>query len=92
MDEPAAGLHGADIRLLMRLLNRLVENGNTVIVAEHKYDVICQADWIIDMGPSGGKRGGEIIFEGTVTGFAALRKLVYRKIHEKRNLKALKLL
>lgn len=67
MDEPAAGLHGADIRLLMRLLNRLVENGNTVIVAEHKYDVICQADWIIDMGPSGGKRGGEIIFEGTVT-------------------------
>ncbi|MCH1981921.1 excinuclease ABC subunit UvrA [Ruminococcus sp. OA3] len=66
MDEPASGLHGIDIRLLMRLLNRLVDNGNTVIVVEHRYDVICQADWIIDMGPSGGTGGGEIIFEGTV--------------------------
>ncbi len=66
MDEPAAGLHGSDIRLLMKLLNRLVDNGNTVIVVEHRYDVIFQADWIIDMGPSGGAKGGEILFEGTI--------------------------
>lgn len=64
MDEPTTGLHMADISKLMQLLNRLVDNGNTVIVIEHNLDVIKQADWIIDMGPDGGKRGGEILFEG----------------------------
>ncbi len=65
MDEPTTGLHMADITVLMHLLNHLVSNGNTVIVIEHNLDVIKQADWIIDMGPDGGKRGGEILFEGT---------------------------
>lgn len=65
IDEPTAGLHGADTAVLMKLLNHLVENGNTVIVAEHNLDVIRQADWVIDMGPEGGQNGGRILFEGT---------------------------
>ncbi|WP_029901973.1 excinuclease ABC subunit UvrA [Prevotella sp. 10(H)] len=65
MDEPTTGLHMADISILMGLLKRLVNNGNTVIIIEHNLDVIKQADWIIDMGPDGGKNGGEVIFEGT---------------------------
>lgn len=65
MDEPTTGLHMADVEKLMQLLNRLVDNGNTVIVIEHNLDVIKQADWIIDIGPEGGKKGGTIIFQGT---------------------------
>jgi len=65
MDEPTTGLHGADIDLLMKLLNHLVDNGNTVIIVEHNLDVIKQSDWVIDMGPEGGKNGGKVIFEGT---------------------------
>lgn len=64
MDEPTTGLHMADVGVLMQLINRLVDNGNTVIVIEHNTDVIKQADWIIDMGPDGGKNGGEVIFQG----------------------------
>ncbi|MFF2890076.1 ATP-binding cassette domain-containing protein [Paenibacillus sp. NPDC057967] len=64
MDEPTTGLHMSDIGLLMDIMNRLVERGNTVIVIEHNLDVISQADWIIDMGPDGGSRGGQIVFEG----------------------------
>lgn len=66
MDEPTTGLHGADIEILMKLLNQLVDHGNTVILVEHDLDVIKQADWVIDMGPEGGKNGGRIIFEGTL--------------------------
>lgn len=66
LDEPTSGLHGKDIGLLMRLMKGLVRKGNTVIVIDHKADVIAQADWIIDVGPEGGKNGGEIVFEGTV--------------------------
>lgn len=65
MDEPTTGLHMADICTLMELLNRLVDNGNTVIVIEHNLDVIKQSDWIIDIGPDGGSKGGTIVFEGT---------------------------
>ncbi|OIK08910.1 hypothetical protein BIV60_25220 [Bacillus sp. MUM 116] len=65
MDEPTTRLHGADINMIMKLLNQLVDHGNTVIVVEHNLDVIKQSDWVIDMGPKGGKNGGQVLFEGT---------------------------
>ena len=65
LDEPTTGLHFEDIRILMQVLRRLVDRGNTVIVIEHNLDVIRQADWIIDMGPEGGRRGGEVLTVGT---------------------------
>lgn len=65
MDEPTTGLHASDIQHLLDIMNRLVDSGNTVVVIEHNLDVIRQADWIIDVGPEGGKRGGQILFEGT---------------------------
>ena len=65
MDEPTTGLHMSDISLLLAIMNRLVDTGNTVIVIEHNLDVIRNADWIIDMGPEGGSKGGQVIFEGT---------------------------
>jgi excinuclease ABC subunit A len=65
LDEPTTGLHFEDIRVLLGVLNRLVNKGNTVIVIEHNMDVIKTADYIIDMGPEGGKGGGELLFAGT---------------------------
>jgi excinuclease UvrABC ATPase subunit len=65
MDEPTTGLHLSDVGNLLSVMNRLVDGGNTVIVIEHNMAVIANADWIIDMGPEGGHRGGEVIFEGT---------------------------
>ena len=65
MDEPTTGLHMSDIGHLLGIMNRLVDMGNTVIVIEHNLDVIRNADWIIDMGPEGGTKGGKVIFEGT---------------------------
>lgn len=65
MDEPTTGLHLSDIGRLLTIMNRLVDGGNTVIVIEHHLDVIRNADWIIDMGPEGGNKGGTVIFEGT---------------------------
>ena len=65
LDEPTTGLHFEDIRILMQVLRRLVDKGNTVIVIEHNMDVICQADYIIDMGPEGGRRGGTVLSTGT---------------------------
>jgi len=65
LDEPTTGLHMADIERLLEVVNRLVEGGNTVIVIEHNLDVIKNADWVIDMGPEGGSKGGEIVAEGT---------------------------
>lgn len=67
MDEPTTGLHMSDIAHLLAIMNRLVDAGNTVIVIEHNLDVIRNADWIIDMGPEGGSKGGQVIFEGTPT-------------------------
>lgn len=65
LDEPTTGLHFHDIAILMDVLNKLVDRGNTVIVIEHNMDVIKMADWIIDMGPEGGRSGGELLAEGT---------------------------
>lgn len=65
LDEPTTGLHFEDVRVLLGVLNRLVDRGNTVLVIEHNLDVIKVADWIIDLGPEGGAGGGEILFSGT---------------------------
>ncbi|MCZ2123414.1 MAG: excinuclease ABC subunit UvrA [Anaerolineales bacterium] len=65
MDEPTTGLHMSDIEHFMEVINRLVDTGNTVVIIEHNLHVIKNADWIIDMGPEGGSKGGEVIFEGT---------------------------
>ncbi len=65
MDEPTTGLHMSDISHLLAIMDRLVDGGNSVIVIEHNLEVIRSADWIIDLGPEGGSKGGEIVFEGT---------------------------
>jgi excinuclease ABC subunit A len=71
LDEPTTGLHFEDIRKLIGVLSSLVDKGNTVLVIEHNLDVIKTADWIIDMGPEGGNRGGTVIAEGTPETVAA---------------------
>jgi excinuclease ABC subunit A len=65
LDEPITGLHFADVKQLLKVLNTLVDAGNTIIVIEHNLDVIKTADYILDLGPEGGDGGGEIIAEGT---------------------------
>ncbi len=70
LDEPTTGLHFDDVRKLLDVLQRLVDNGNTLVVIEHNIDVIKTADWIVDLGPDGGARGGGIVAEGTPEGVA----------------------
>jgi excinuclease ABC subunit A len=65
LDEPTTGLHFADIELLLNVLNRLKDQGNTIVVIEHNLDVVKTADWIIDLGPEGGSGGGNIVASGT---------------------------
>ena len=74
LDEPTTGLHFEDIRILMQVLRKLVDRGNTVIIIEHNLDVIRQADWIIDMGPEGGRNGGQILSTGTPEEVARSKK------------------
>lgn len=74
LDEPTTGLHFEDIAILLDVLTKLVERGNTVLVIEHNMDVIKMADWVIDLGPEGGRGGGEIIAEGTPEEVALLSK------------------
>jgi len=74
LDEPTTGLHFADVEKLLEVLHRLVDAGNTVVVIEHNLDVVKTADWLIDLGPEGGKAGGEIIAEGTPEAVARVRR------------------
>ncbi len=74
LDEPSTGLHPSDTEKLIGLLNNLVEKGNTIIVIEHNLDIISQADWIIDIGPLAGDKGGELVFSGTVGNLLSAEK------------------
>jgi excinuclease ABC subunit A len=73
LDEPTTGLHFADVKQLMAVIQRLVDQGNTVVMIEHNLDVLLQADHIIDLGPEGGDKGGELVAVGTPEKLAAHR-------------------
>ena len=74
MDEPTTGLHFEDIRILLSVIESLISKGNTVIIIEHNMDVIKRADHIVDLGPEGGKNGGNILFQGNINDFLKCKK------------------
>jgi len=74
LDEPTTGLHFDDIKRLLQVLNRLVDKGNTVLIIEHNPEVIKSVDWIIDLGPAGGDKGGRIVAQGTPRQVAKVKK------------------
>ncbi|MGA0164820.1 MAG: excinuclease ABC subunit A, partial [Bdellovibrionota bacterium] len=82
LDEPTTGLHVSEIELLIRLLNELVEAGNTVLVIEHHLDVLKCVDWLIDIGPKAGKSGGEIVAEGSPEEVARKKTLTGKYLAE----------
>ncbi|MNE95960.1 UvrABC system protein A [compost metagenome] len=83
MDEPTTGLHFEDIRVLMEVIEKLVDKGNTVLIIEHNMDVIKLADYIIDIGPEGGKGGGQLIAKGTPEEVAKNKKSYTAKFLKK---------
>jgi len=87
-DEPTTGLHFDDVALLLKTFNRLVEQGNSIIIIEHNLEVIKCADWIIDLGPDGGRYGGRIVAEGTPEKLAGI-EASHTGRHLKRYLAAL---
>jgi len=74
LDEPTTGLHFDDVKRLLQVLNRLVDKGNSILIIEHNIDVIKSADWVVDLGPEGGNKGGEIVAEGTPRDVAKVKK------------------
>ena len=74
LDEPTTGLHQHDIKKLLEILHTFVKLGNTVIVIEHNLDVIKTADWILDIGPDGGDKGGKVVYEGELEGIIKEKK------------------
>lgn len=88
LDEPSTGLHFEDIRILLDVLQRLVDEGNTVLVIEHNLDIIKVADYIIDIGPDGGKKGGQLLFSGTPEKLIKSKVISFTKDYLKEELKA----
>jgi len=74
LDEPTIGLHFEDVKNLLKVLDALVDKGNSVIVVEHNLDIIRNSDWIIDLGPEGGEKGGEIVYEGSPAGIKKCKR------------------
>jgi excinuclease ABC subunit A len=83
LDEPTTGLHFQDIKILLKAINRLVEDGHTVVVIEHNLDVIKSCDYVVDLGPEGGDEGGYIVAEGTPEVVAKSKKSITGKFLKK---------
>jgi excinuclease ABC subunit A len=82
LDEPSVGLHAADVHKLIEVLQRLVDTGNSVLIIEHNLDIIKVADWVIDLGPEGGDRGGELLATGTPEQVMKVKEFVHGEISE----------